>query len=64
MKDNYDLWVEHDLEQERMLEGLPVCKYCGDPIQDEHYYEIDGEIYCEEHMIELFRRDTDSYCGW
>lgn len=64
MKDNYDLWEEHDREQEARLERLPKCKYCGQPIQDDHYFEIDDEIYCEEHMIELFRKDTNDYCGW
>ena len=53
----------HDAEQEAALEKLPVCSFCGEPIQDDYYFEIDGEIYCEEHMIELFRKDTDSYCG-
>ena len=62
--DNYSLWERHDAEQERKLSRLPKCKYCGQPIQDDHYFEIDGEIYCEEHMIELFRKNTDDYCGW
>lgn len=62
MMDAYDLWRQHDDAMEAELEKLPVCSHCGEPIQDDYYFEIDGEIYCEEHMVELFRKDTDSYC--
>lgn len=61
MKDNYDLWEDHDAKQEEWLKRLPVCDCCGEPIQDEHCFVIEDEIYCEGCMIELFRKDTDDY---
>ena len=54
--DNYELFQQHDAEQEELLEGLPVCCCCGNHIQDDCYYDIDGEIYCEKCMEDTFRR--------
>lgn len=62
MMDAYDLWRQRDDEMEAELEKLPVCSHCGDPIQEEYYFEIDGEMYCEDCMNDLFKRYTDSYC--
>lgn len=61
MIDNYDLWEAHDREQAEELEKLPVCDCCGERIQDEYYYEIDGEILCEECLKDRYRRDTEDY---
>lgn len=48
MPDNYDLWEQHEREQEKALEELPVCAECGEPIQTEFCYEINGEYICED----------------
>ena len=48
-----------DREQARREARLPVCEKCGERIYDEHYFDVDGEIYCEECMIEKFRKYTD-----
>lgn len=47
----------HDRKQSEWLDSLPRCEHCGDPIQDEDYYEIDGAPvhedcltdYCNKH---------------
>jgi formylmethanofuran dehydrogenase subunit E len=36
----------HDAEQYKSLESSECCDKCGDVIQDDHYYNIDGQIYC------------------
>ena len=54
--DNYELFKRHDDEAEAILEELPVCCCCGNHIQDDCYYDIDGEIYCEKCMEDTFRR--------
>ncbi|MGF0064293.1 hypothetical protein ACQRCQ_03330 [Lachnospiraceae bacterium SGI.085] len=54
--DNYELFQRHDDEAEAILEELPVCCCCGNHIQDDCYYDIDGEIYCEKCMEDTFRR--------
>ena len=52
-----------DLEQAREEARLPVCenRRCGKRIQDEHYFEVYGEILCEECMIARHRRYTEDY---
>ena len=37
-----------DAEQERLLNALPKCYACGEPIQDLYLYRLDGEDYCED----------------
>lgn len=63
LPDNYDLWTLHDTEQQKRLAKLPVCCMCGEPIQDEYYFEIEDSIYCEECLREYCRRETDEYEG-
>lgn len=54
----------HDAEQCRRLEQLPVCEYCGEPIQDEYLYEINDEFICEECLKNNFRKNTEDYCDF
>ena len=37
-------------EQEEKLNELPKCSECGEPIQDDSYFEVGGDYYCEECM--------------
>lgn len=57
--DNYDLWEAHDREQAKRLAELPVCDVCDDPIDDDFYYEINGENICEHCMDQFFRKEVD-----
>lgn len=34
-------------EMEDRISELPVCCECGEHIQDDCYYDIEGQIYCE-----------------
>lgn len=38
----------HTLEQEQRISELPVCEECGEPIQDDYYYEFEGLSYCPD----------------
>lgn len=42
---DFDEW---DAERTEWLNKLPKCDRCGEPIQDDHGYELDGEIFCED----------------
>ena len=42
----------YEAEQEEKLEKLPVCDDCGEPIQDEYYYDINGFIICPDCLKE------------
>lgn len=61
MIDNYKAWEYAERERERRLARLPVCEgfRCGKRIQDEDYYDVDGEILCEECMKRKYRRKTE-----
>lgn len=61
MDDNYSLWERHDREREALLERLPVCDYCHDPIQDEYLYVINGDFICETCLERLFRKETADF---
>ena len=62
MKDNLDLYWEHEREQERIyqewLSERPICDCCKARITSDYYYDIDGTLYCEDCMDE-FRRIND-----
>ena len=59
MPDNYSQWEEHERKQEAWLAERPVCADCGEPIQDDHCFEINGEYICPRCMEDLHRRDVE-----
>ena len=59
--DNYDQWEAHDRYKESLLEQLPVCDECGKRIQDDIYFDIDGEILCEKCLNRKYGRRTEDY---
>ena len=40
---------------------LPVCDKCGKPINDDIYFDIDGEVLCEECLRDLYERNTEDW---
>lgn len=57
---DFDRW---DMEQARLEARLPVCENpkCKKRINDDFYWEIDGEILCEQCVNERYRKYTDNY---
>lgn len=51
----------HDAEQQKLLEKLPVCHRCGDPIQQERAVKLEGHWYCDACLDDM-REDTEY--GW
>ena len=49
----------YDAEQQALMDELPVCDYCEEPIQDNYYYEIGNECLCENCLNEQFRKDVE-----
>lgn len=49
----------HDRQQSEELNKRPVCCYCGEPIQDDFCYEINGDYYCEDCLDMHFRKAVD-----
>ena len=61
MPDNYELWEAHEREQEAALNDCPVCSYCGQHIQEERLFDIDGELYHMECAEKEFCKFTEDY---
>jgi superfamily II DNA helicase RecQ len=53
----------YDMEQERKRARLPVCdnRKCRRQIDDEYFYEIDGDYLCEKCMILRYRRNVEDF---
>lgn len=51
----------YDIEQARREARLPVCDGCKKRIQDDEYFEIDGEILCRKCMDDRYMRYTEDY---
>ncbi len=51
----------YEAEQQRALNKLPKCDYCGIRITDDYLYDIDGVIVCGKCLKEHFRKPTDDY---
>lgn len=61
--DAYDQWKAHDAEQQAELDRLPRCSECGEAIQDEYAYYINGEWIHEKCMNENYRKEVSDYVG-
>lgn len=56
MADPYKDFDRWNAEQEEALAKLPVCEECGEPIQDDYMWLIEGETLCDDCARELYRR--------
>lgn len=55
---DFDRW---DAEQQAALNKLPKCSECGEPIQDDCYYEINGECVCPECLDNNHKHWVEDY---
>lgn len=61
MEDNYSQWEHHEWRQQQDLAKRPVCCYCQEHIQDEELFDIEGELYCKQCLVNNFRKNTEDY---
>ena len=47
---DFDRW---DRAQAKLLERLPVCECCGDPIQQDDAVRIGGAWYCDDCIDDM-----------
>lgn len=59
--DNYDMLEQREIALENALMNLPVCSDCGKFIHTDYYYDINGELICEDCMNRNYRKCTDDY---
>ena len=48
ISDNYDLFDQHEAEQEKQLRKKPFCCKCKDHIQQDTAVKINGFWWCDE----------------
>jgi formylmethanofuran dehydrogenase subunit E len=53
-------FLAYDAQQAAKLDKLPKCDECGEPIQDEEFYEILGYNFCPD-CLESFKKRTEDY---
>jgi formylmethanofuran dehydrogenase subunit E len=54
-------YSRYDAERQKEEESLPKCDICGEPIQDDYLYDLDGNLVCEECLIDNFKKPVDNY---
>ena len=45
--------------QEELLEKLPKCIHCKQPIQNGYCYEINGELVCESCRDIFYKKEIE-----
>ena len=55
---DFDRW---DAEQTAKLAQHPICAECDEPIQDDYYYEINGECVCPECLDNNHKHWVEDY---
>lgn len=61
MEDNYSIWEQHQRELDAALSKRPVCECCGNHIQDDYTWNIDGELLCDECAADRYRKHTEDF---
>lgn len=61
MMDNYDLWEQHQAEQDRGEKEFPTCCECGCTIYEDFIYEYNDEPICDDCMHDNHRRSRESF---
>lgn len=53
-------FARYDVKQTEWLNSLPECDICGQPIQQERAFHMDGFWICDE-CIEFYRKEVTPY---
>lgn len=48
----------YDAELARLEEKVPACSYCGRPVAEDFYYEINDEVICASCLDQHFRKEV------
>lgn len=47
----------YDYYNAKMQSRLPVCDECGEPIQEDFYYELNGEKVCDCCLLDYCKNN-------
>ena len=59
--DNFDIFCAHEAEKEKQTERYPQCCRCEKHITNDFLFYIECDVYCEECMLDEFRKPTDDF---
>jgi len=59
--DYLDLYKRYEEDQERRLKHRPVCCICDEHVQDDFYYEINGEVVCRNCLEDHCKKYVEDY---
>ena len=62
--DNLSIYEDLEYDRETRLEKKPVCDWCGEHIQSDYGYRIDGDLICQNCMDDFIKEakvDMDLY---
>ena len=68
--DNYDMYVAHEAAMYRYEASRLTCGWCGNPVQDEYGYSIEGETVCPKCMEQWledrreWHEESRHICAW
>lgn len=51
----------YDREMAKEYQRLPFCDECGERIEDDFLYDIDGTLICEKCIEDKYRKQTSDY---
>lgn len=51
----------YDAERARLIEQLPKCAWCDEPIQDEYFYLINDDPVCQDCLDTHFKKAVEDY---
>ena len=51
----------YDAEKQAELDKRPTCHECGEKIQEDFCYEINGECICERCLNKNHRKHTEDF---
>lgn len=61
--DNYSQWEDHERQQEARMKKRPVCSYCEEHIQHDHFFLVNDEAICPDCMESYFRKEVGDFMG-
>ena len=53
--------MRHDMEIEHEQEKLPVCDACGQTIDDDRFWRINGETLCDDCAHDMYTIHMDDW---
>lgn len=57
--DVLDLFEACEARAEKERRKAPICDYCYEVVQDDHYYDINGDFLCQDCLDHFYRKEVE-----